>query len=125
MSYHTSPYKTPTLEFSSGWEKFCFDALRWVRTDAGRILNCETKDIDEEVDKDLACLPQIKDKRRISEFERFVLKACTPAQQSEYVRRVGKMYLADHVAFGWAEILDFEAFVVKVAFLWGIVKVLL
>jgi hypothetical protein len=123
MSYTSS--KAAALEFSSSWEKLCFDAIHWLRTDAGKIQNCETKDVDGEMDKNLACLPEIKDKRRISEIERFMLKACSPKQRFEYVRRVGKMYLADHIAFGWAEILDLEVFAVKVAVMWGVVKILL
>jgi hypothetical protein len=125
MSYRTPSSKTPALEFSSTWEKLYFDALHWLRTDAGRILNCEIKEVEGEVDKNLAGLPEIKDKQRISEIERFILKACPPAQRFAYVRRVAKMYLADHIAFGWAEILDLEVFFVKVAFMLGVVKILL
>lgn len=120
----SSSSKPTAPQFSSTWEKLCFNALNYLRTDAGRLQSCEHKDVWDEVDKTLTCLPKIKDKHRISELERFMLTTCTLGERFEYVRKVGKMYLADHVAFGWAEILDLEIFVLKTGLIWAGVKIL-
>ncbi|TVY55230.1 hypothetical protein LSUE1_G010076 [Lachnellula suecica] len=120
--YIESAKSTSPPIFSSRWEKLSFDFLHYIRTEAGNIENCETKPGSK---KDLAFLPPIKDTRRMSELERFILKACTPAERSEYVRRMGKIYLADHLGFGWPQILDLEIFTLKAGVLWFTVKTLL
>ena len=115
----STPPVPPT--FSSTRERLSFSLLRHLRTEAGKIENCETE-TQTENEKPGLLLPEVSDKSRISEIERFILKAGTPVQHWEYVRRVGKMYLADRIAFGWAEILDLEVFVVKVGVLWWVVR---
>ncbi|TVY46895.1 hypothetical protein LOCC1_G002193 [Lachnellula occidentalis] len=114
------PPTPPT--FSSFWEDLSFSFLRNLRTEAGIIQNYETKCQME--NQMIEALPEIKDKKRISELERFVLKAGTSTQRLEYIRRVGKLYLADRIALGWVEILDLEVFVVKAGVLWWVVKTL-
>ncbi|TVY86113.1 hypothetical protein LAWI1_G008435 [Lachnellula willkommii] len=115
--------KSPTPPtFSSSWENLSFSLLRNIRTDAGTIQNGETKS--ETENEMVGTLPEMKNKNRTSEFERFVLKAGTSAQRWEYVRGVGKLYLADRIALGSGEMLDLEVFVVKVGVLWWAVKTL-
>jgi hypothetical protein len=118
VSALTNNHHPSSPPFSSRWEKVSFSVLRSLRTEAGKIENCETKTKTETADEKVELLPEIKDKTRISELERFILKTGTPPQRVEYIRRVGKMYLADRIAFGWAGILDLEVFLVKAAVLW-------
>ena len=120
-NYHAAT-PSPPPKYSSSWEKTSFLVLRHLRTEASKIENCETKS---ESEKNILPLPEIKDRNRISELERFVLKAGTPAQRFEYIRRIGKMYLADRIALGWLEILDLEVFLGKVGVLWWVVKTLM
>lgn len=119
-NHKSTPSPPPT--FSSSWEKLSFSILRNLRTEASKIDNCETKA--ETAENRVLPFAEVKQRNRVSELERFLLKTGTPTQRSEYIRRIGKMYVADRIAFGWAEILDLEVFMVKVGVLWWVVKTL-
>lgn len=57
----------------------------------------------------------------ITPFERFIQEHCSEREKAEYVGRVLKMYISDHVALGLEELLDLQVFVLRVSMLWAVV----
>jgi hypothetical protein len=53
----------------------------------------------------------------------FVKLRLDPVERKEYTRRMWKLLITEHVAFGWAEILDLEVFVVRSLVLWLVARV--
>jgi hypothetical protein len=55
-------------------------------------------------------------------LDAFVLQHSGFAERKEYWARLWKLFIAERIAFGWAEILDLEMFVAKIVVLWTIAK---
>ncbi|KAH7350526.1 hypothetical protein BKA65DRAFT_240846 [Rhexocercosporidium sp. MPI-PUGE-AT-0058] len=60
-----------------------------------------------------------------SSLDAFVMSTASVEEKRKYFQGVGKLMLADQVAFGWMEILDLEIFCLRAVFAWGMVKVFL
>jgi hypothetical protein len=59
--------------------------------------------------------------QNLSEFETFILTR-TPSQiQRSYKSKILKLFLAEHLAFGWIEILSLELFLLKCVGMWVLV----
>ncbi|KAG9247758.1 hypothetical protein BJ878DRAFT_141618 [Calycina marina] len=56
------------------------------------------------------------------EFETWIRNTCTPTEKDQYVSRVLKMFIASHIAFDTEELLDLEIFSLRVAAIWGLVR---
>ncbi len=55
-------------------------------------------------------------------LDAFTLTHSSPVERREYTRRILKLLFTDHIAFGWAEILDLEIFVARSLALWIIAR---
>lgn len=66
--------------------------------------------------------PLFTPKESLRSLDAFVLRHSCVAEQKEYWARLWKLFIAQRIAFGWAEILDLEVFVTKSVVLWTIAK---
>jgi hypothetical protein len=57
-----------------------------------------------------------------SALDLHALTNVSPAAQKEYVNKVATLLLAERIAYGWLEILDFEILLLRVVVIWGVVK---
>ncbi|KAN0108898.1 Protein of unknown function (DUF1365) domain containing protein [Hyaloscypha variabilis] len=57
-----------------------------------------------------------------SSLDVFVLKHSGVAERKEYTSRTLKLVITDHIAFGWAEILVLELFIVRSVALWIVAR---
>jgi hypothetical protein len=60
----------------------------------------------------------------LSGLDVFVLAFAPRVEKREYVLRVLKMLLAEHIGFGWMEILDLEILAIKTVIAWGAVRLI-
>lgn len=60
----------------------------------------------------------------LSGLDVFILASAPRTHKREYVLRVLKMLFAEHIGFGWMEILGLEILVVKAVIAWGAVKLI-
>ncbi len=66
--------------------------------------------------------PRFTPKESPRSLDAFVLQYSCVSERKEYWARLGKLFIAERIAFGWAEILDLEVFVAKSVVLWTIAK---
>ncbi|KAE9378562.1 hypothetical protein N431DRAFT_435627, partial [Stipitochalara longipes BDJ] len=57
-----------------------------------------------------------------SSLDAFVLRHSNAAERKEYTSRMLKLLIAEHIAFGWAEILALELFIVRSVVLWMVAR---
>ena len=57
-----------------------------------------------------------------SSLDAFILQHSMVSERKEYASRISKLLVVEHVAFGWAEILALELFVLRSAVLWVIAR---
>ncbi|KAH6713456.1 hypothetical protein BKA61DRAFT_675700 [Leptodontidium sp. MPI-SDFR-AT-0119] len=58
-------------------------------------------------------------------LDAFVMSTASSEEKRKYFQGVGKLMLADRVAFGWMEILDLEIFGFRAIVAWGVVRLFL
>jgi hypothetical protein len=59
-----------------------------------------------------------------SALDLHALTGVSPTAQKEYVNKVAALLLAERIAYGWMEILDFEILLARAIVIWGVVGLL-
>jgi hypothetical protein len=59
-----------------------------------------------------------------SALDLHALPNASPDAQKEYVNKVATLLLAERIAHGWMEILDFEILLMRAVVIWGVVRLL-